>query len=266
MLHFDFDSTFVVIAFHTNKWLQHLVEDLWDTFPTKSILLVNNNPRPGEQLFYNLPKTIQQRQSKTTQQKSTVSKKVTIKDYTKEMFLHDITEENKWIKENANRFIKVLEPQTRDLTHGAGIDLARKWCIDNNISTMTHIEPDCFFRNENWYHEHIDAIKHGYWMVSSFKVGHKSGLDTKLPLGIYACTILIKPTISKSFVFQHRDHYSDPKIIGPGYRFNSAWDTGHAIWYHCAARNKALFIPNKNIWHYGNSAVRDFTTRDHFRS
>jgi hypothetical protein len=126
----------VIVAYHTADWMPIAVESYLSQFPFDRILVVDNNPQPGEtgwsatcrrerQWLYSHPK------------------------------LDVIYRHAKCIGVPAQR------------THGDGMDLALAWCRSRGADIMLHIEPDCLVTGRGWRENLVSAIEQGAWMAGA---------------------------------------------------------------------------------------------------
>jgi len=283
MLHFDSYHTvqstltkptnhvIVIISFYTLGWIQNLITTLWKLLPDSQLLIIDNNPNPGEENLFKIRNYYQRHERDSM-----------------------IAAERYWLSLQPE-LIVLQQPDRNNLTHGNGLDFAMRWCLQNKINVMTHIEPDCFFDNAKWLEEQMDAIKQGNFLAGCFRYiwgsvncheylqtlspeGQRAELE-KMPIHV-ACTTYYLPFCKNfSFRLQFRkediNHPQYASIVSGHYDLcNNAlmgrkqevtgkclWDTGHKIWYEVAKHNKAVLTRRHGITHTFNSMETDFWTR-----
>ena len=128
----------VIVAFHTADWLPIAVESYLSQFPADRILVVDNNPQPGE-----------------TGWSATCRR------------------ERRWLYSHPK--IDVIHRHANcagipaQRTHGDGMDLAFDWCRSRGADVMLHIEPDCLVTGRAWRENLVGAIEEGAWMAGAHR-------------------------------------------------------------------------------------------------
>ena len=128
----------IIVAFHTADWLPIAVESYLSQFPADRILVVDNNPQPGETGWS-----------------------------------ADCRRERRWLHSHPK--LDVIHrhancagvPAPR--THGDGMDLALAWCRSRGADVMLHFEPDCLVTGRAWRENLVTAIEQGAWMAGSYR-------------------------------------------------------------------------------------------------
>jgi hypothetical protein len=128
----------VIVAFHTADWLPIAVESYLSQFPADRILVVDNNPQPGE----------------TGWSAACRRERHWLHSHPKLDVIH----------QHAN-CAGVPAPRT----HGEGMDLALAWCRSRGADVMLHIEPDCLVTGRAWRENLVAAIEEGAWMAGAHR-------------------------------------------------------------------------------------------------
>jgi hypothetical protein len=235
---------FVTISFHSQYHIQKAIAGFNQHFPKNKLLVIDNNPLPGEAF-----------------------------DYWRQFNSKEVVEKEKeWLqKRNDIIFVRSdIETTNEPLTHGDGLNFARRWCLEHGFDAMCHFEPDCSITGRNWYERLKQGIDWGYWMC---------GLSQAPGHGIRPCPALwlLKPTKHIDFNIQPKgedvNHPRYDKLIAPGVYakargeevvsfYKTHWDTGIKLWFECAIRDKALCNPPTNadfvhLWNGSEKNVRN---------
>ena len=126
----------VIVAYHTADWMPIAVESYLSQFPDDRILVVDNNPQPGE-----------------TGWSATCRR------------------ERRWLYSHPK--LDVIYRRTHCIgipaqrTHGDGMDLALQWCRSRGADIMLHFEPDCLVTGRDWRLNLVSAIEQGAWMAGA---------------------------------------------------------------------------------------------------
>jgi len=207
----------VLIAFNSYGWIQRAIRSFFRYYPDQHLLVVDNNP-PSEDMpgMWSYPK-----------------------------FKFKSRKERDWLDSQNN--ITVIEHPKKNiyaLKHGDGLDLARKWCLENGADAMFHFEPDCLFR-DNMLLEHVSQkLEKGYWLVGvdRMRVNDRSiwtaGSTWLLDCPIKDISFL--PVIRKTL---------DELAVLPSH-WTGWWDTGQKICFECWRNNKSVVVENENRGFY----------------
>lgn len=268
MLHYadDINTQIVIISFHTLGWIQNLITTCWKLLPGTPILVVDNNPDIGE-LGY-----------KSNREYIDRNPMVDAERYWLNLYKHKLT--------------IIKQPNRDDLTHGHGMDLAMKWCLEHGIENMTHLEPDCSFQGVEWYTEQLEAIRQGMYVAGCVRVvwgttdihraverlpeAEQQKVIQKMPLHVCCSTYHLPPLKKLSFTVQDRNidaehpQYSD--LVSDYYNMRDwgqpqktlLWETGHKIWFEAAKINKAKQTRYRGLHHEWHSTAKDFWTNQKF--
>jgi hypothetical protein len=120
----------VVVSYQTRRWIKVALRSYRRHFPEGMILVVDNNPKPGERGWS-----------------------------------ADVQEERAWLKSLPD-ILLIENPATRK-SHGSGLDLAADWARQNGFEFLLHFEPDCLISGRRWYEALRDAVDRGAWMAGS---------------------------------------------------------------------------------------------------
>jgi hypothetical protein len=128
----------IIVAFHTADWLPIAVESYLSQFPADRILVVDNNPQPGETGWS-----------------------------------ASCRRERRWLYSHPK--LDVIHRQANcpgvpaPRTHGDGMDLALAWCRSRGADVMLHFEPDCLMTGRAWRENLVAAIENGAWMAGAYR-------------------------------------------------------------------------------------------------
>lgn len=214
----------VLVAYRSPLWLKVAVGSFLARFPDQQILVVDNNPRPGERGWHPA-----------------------------------CEEERQWLA--AHPGVRLLPNDGDDRTHGAGMDLALAWCREHGVEAMLHIETDCYVSGVDWYRHLTEAIDRGAWMaachrkawgplhpcpsiwkVDEVRAGfrrHDGAEDVR------------HPRFAELF-----DIEAYRRELGLDVRTDEwSWDTGLKAWFDAALVDRAVQVPKSGFAHYWRGSI-----------
>lgn len=215
----------VLVAYKTPKWIRVATRSFHEFFPEYEILVVDNNPMPGDRQWE-----------------------------------PGVAEEQHWLKQQP--WIKVISnPLSRmdfqcpqlargSAAHGTALDQARLWCSDRGIQTMIIFEPDCVIRGRQWFEEFSQTIADGAWMASMLRTPFGPLKPCPSAWRIDNIHGTFAPVL-REWALQHPQYTSlvddkqMRKCVGEAKwkRFWSKWwDTGFNNWFFAAINGKARYI------------------------
>jgi hypothetical protein len=223
-----------LVAYHSIHWIRAAVESYLLRFPDDRLLVIDNNPRRGE-----------------------------------EGWVPDCVRERNWLAghpgvilvENPNR----PDGPLQNRSHGAGVDLALDWCRDRGVEVLVHFEPDCVVTGTKWRENLLRALEDGAWMAgsvrqchgpihptptawrvpevrASFKIAPWKGRDEARP-GFHE---LVHP--------EALEHDTSPMGVWIGW--SRYWDTGHKAWFEAAILDKAALVETPGITHFWHGSIQ----------
>jgi hypothetical protein len=217
----------VLVAYFTADWIQVAITSYLHHFPDERVLVVDNNPRPGEVGW--LPLCERERHW---------------------LFSHP----------RVDLLANPLLPSPDDnyAPHGLGIDAAIAWCRDRGADVLLHFEPDCVIEGRQWRENLLRAISEGAWMAGSVRkvygpihptpsawqvdqvhasfAARERALDESHPMfhELYQLAVL-------KALCRHPDEWSWCE------RF---WDTGEKPWFTAAVNGRTTLVDAPDFRHY----------------
>lgn len=204
----------VVVSYRTRYWIRVGVGSFRKQFPDWPLLVVDNNPSPGEP------------------------------EYTGES-----EEEREWL--HAQQGLIILPNEVLPRTHGGGLDLALDWCRRNARTTMLHFEPDCLIFGETWVNALLAALESGAWMAglfrssygpihptpSAWRVDQVAGSFQAQPRGAEE----LHPRFSELFSLEALQRVVEAD--GDTWEWwRHHWDTAQRNWFHAAIHDRATLV------------------------
>lgn len=166
--------------------------------------------------------------------------------------------------------INLLYPDTSsEASHGAGIDLAVKWCRKNNIEFLVLLEPDCLILGCKWFNElclNMDSFtsmvgshkkKYGpihptpsLWRVSSIEGSFR---DT--PRG----SDMTHPNFREVFDYEKLINFCNTSYASDITEwFKTMWDTAQQPWFYAAIKKQARLAPRTDDFiHFWQGSQRE---------
>jgi hypothetical protein len=223
----------MMVAFHTADWLPIAVESYLEQFPHDRLLVVDNNPRPGETGW-----SVECRR------------------------------ESRWLIEHPR--IDVIRrsgaypgaPVTQ--SHGAGIDLALEWCRSRGADVMVHFEPDCLVTGRAWRDNLLAAIEAGGWMAGAVRKDWGPIHPTPSAWLVREARTTFQeqpreqdmrhPRYAELIDMDRLKIQADKAGVWDWAR--DTWDAGDRAWFEAAVLDKAVLVDAPGFHHfwYGTTA------------
>ncbi|HUY32310.1 MAG TPA: hypothetical protein VMV69_05980 [Pirellulales bacterium] len=213
----------VLVAFHTARWIKVALRSYHRHFPHDRVVVVDNNPRPGEPGWEPACDT-----------------------------------ERDWLRSCSD--VTLLSNDGPDKRHGAGIDVALDHCRTIGAEIMLHFEPDCLVTGSDWYEELWRPLNGGAWMAgnhcklygpihptpSMWRIDRVAGSFVDRPRGADAD----HPRFAELFdLARLLDHVRvEAPQLESWWREN--WDTGQHNWFHAAAAGRAALAKTTGDFHH----------------
>ena len=207
----------VIVAFKTPLWVRIALRSFSQWFPGKPVLVIDNNPHPGERAYD-----------------------------------ERAAEESQWLRDQDSIFL--FRHHNRGPTagfppfsHGAALDAGIQWCRQQSIDAVVLFEPDCFIAGREWFLCMVEALEQGAWMAgakttpfgpikpcpSAWMVEHIHGtfMPTPRPMN--------HPRYDELVDDEKMWQCIDPDLRG---FWKHYWDTGFQNWFYAAAQDKATAL------------------------
>jgi GT2 family glycosyltransferase len=226
------------VSYFSYGWTQECLNSIFKFIPDCKILLIDNNPSKFDDI----------------NRKKSFANCLDSKD--KILRSHNLCElERKWFSSKSN--IIVLKTEKR-LDHGRAINLAAKWCWDNDIPIMIHLEPDCVITGKIWIENLLNALDNNYWMASGHQYPDGS-------LHITPSAWLIKKSFQLNFDWAMKNKDLEDPIYPvvcdvsktEGWH-RIGWDVGFKAWFEIAKLNKAKHIDAPDFIHFWGKSSQLF--------
>ncbi len=211
----------VIVAYRSPLWIRVSVGSFRRHFPGQRVLVVDNNPRPGDPRW----------------------------DPACEV-------ERAWLA--AQPDVEVLRNEGGDRRHGRGMDLALAWCRARGVDAMLHVDSDCRISGAGWYHNLVGAIAGGAWMAA---IARKPWGPLHPSVSIWdvrevrasfeRCDALAdaqQPCFAELVDIER--FAREPDVEGDPRHTPWKWDTGIKAWFEAARRDRAVLVPGPGIAHY----------------
>jgi hypothetical protein len=217
----------VIVAFQTGDWLPIAVESYLAQFPADRILVVDNNPGPGETGW------------------SAACRR-----------------ERRWLYSHPR--IDVIHqhancagiPARR--THGDGMDLALAWCRSRGADVMLHIEPDCLVTGRRWRENLVGAIEQGAWMAGA----HRKAWGPIHPtpsawLVREVRTSFAEQSLPRSVAHPRFNDLVDLEVLRAAAESDGCWewaqrrwDTAAMAWFQAAVHDRTSLVDAPGFQHF----------------
>jgi hypothetical protein len=218
----------VLVAYHSADWIRVAVESYLAHFPEDRLVVVDNNPRRGE-----------------------------------EGWLPECDRERAWLAVHPG-VILIDNAATPDgllmnRTHGAGMDLALAWCRRRRARVMMHFEPDCLVGGRQWRDNLLGALERGAWMAGGVRQCHGPVHPTPTAWRVDEVRASFTITPWKGGDEKHARFAdlvdpnalkNDSSPMGIWIGWTRHWDTGHKAWFEAAIRDRAALVETPGFTHY----------------
>jgi hypothetical protein len=218
----------ILVAFHSAHWIRVAVESYLEYFPEDRLLVVDNNPRRGE-----------------------------------EGWLPECTREREWLAAHPG-VVLIDNPAPPDgllknRTHGAGMDLALAWCRRHGTRVMVHLEPDCLVAGRSWRDNLLRALNRGAWMAGGVRQCHGPIHPTPTAWRVDAVRASFTITPWEGSDERHARFgelvdlaalKKDSSPMGVWIGWTRHWDTGHKAWFEAAVHDRAALVETPGFTHY----------------
>jgi hypothetical protein len=219
----------VLVSYHTIRWIKVGIRSYLKYFPKHQIIVVDNNPDPGDARWTS-----------------------------------ECEQERDFLNGCPN--VLLLKNESRDKSHGSGIDNACSWCRNNGVELMLHFEPDCLIQGTVWFEELLANIEKGASMTGSHRKSYG-------PIHITPSIWNVKEVIASFTAQPRKNDMQHPlfhklvdmralkeEIVNYDKRrwFWHAinWDTAQKNWFNAAVQGKAVLARETGDFHHywGGSA------------
>lgn len=205
-------------------WVKVAVGSFLAHFPDQEILVVDNNPLPGDRRWE-----------------------------------PENEAERAWLAAHPN--VRLLANPGPDRTHGAGMDLALQWCRDHGVETMLHIETDCHVRGVEWYRALTAAIDRGAWMAASHRKSW--GPLHPCPSIWRVGEVRTSFREQDASADRAHPRFTELVDVDTFWRNSGArgryadffWDTGLRAWFQAAVADRAEQVSGKGFAHYWRGSM-----------
>jgi hypothetical protein len=218
----------MLVAYHSVHWIRVAVESYLEHFPEDRLLVVDNNPRRGE-----------------------------------EGWLPECAQERRWLASHPGVILlDNLDPPDgllKNRSHGAGIDLALGWCRRRGAQVLVHLEPDCLVTGRRWRENLLGALEGGAWMAGGFRQCHGPIHPTPSAWRVdeTRASFTIIPWAGadeKHARFEElmdlNTLQTDTSPMGIWIGWTQHWDTGHKAWFEAAVHDRAALVETPGLIHY----------------
>jgi hypothetical protein len=217
----------VLVAYHSAEWLPIAVESYLEQFPEDRILVVDNNPQPGETGW-----------------------------------TAACRRERRWL--SAHPRLDVISEHAAfpgaflRKSHGTGMDLALKWCRNRGADVMLHFEPDCLVSGRLWRANLLAALECGAWMAGSYRKawGPIHPTPSAWLVREVRSSFRVQPTGRstedpryKELVDVHRLR-SVAEAEGTWAWAKEHWDTADRVWFEAAIHDRAALVDAPDFRHF----------------
>lgn len=213
------DMLSVIVSYRAPHWLRVAIRSFWNHFPDQPILVVDNNPPPGDTLF-------------------------------EEVF----TEETTWLQSLPN--LTVLR-HSGPRSHGAALDFAMQYCREHSYKKMLTFEPDCLIRNRAWLEEMLEAMESQQaWLVGRYKRHHNPihPCPTLWEVSKRWYSFDLCGVLEDS---RHPQYYELVRHAEAEAWERRDWDTGFKNWFIAATNDKAVCLePSEGFKHFWQRSAR----------
>jgi len=189
---------FVTVSFHTFGWMQNLISSIFTYFPY-NILVIDNNPTeedvgstfthsrsPGSTFesdyaftgvnFAFNDKVKAEREwllnhgIKVGEVNITNRKVKDKNDEQRYKFTHckQTDLRSTYVPPVCKNRLSIIQNKGYHRKHGSGLEIAKHWCLHNNIDVMCHVEPDVGIEGVRWFYDQLSAIENGAWHAGSW--------------------------------------------------------------------------------------------------
>lgn len=248
---------FILIAFHSFTWIKDTIESFYQHFPEETLLVIDNNPTELDRKSWTIEKIC--RLSKDDFFKNAIAESEWLGSLKYENFIYinqKDAEAYEVLSKNQPKQRQGISVTPYRRTHGYGVNVARKWCLHNDIQAMCCLEPDCDINGRNWF----DKMANKFRSEQLWIVGNR-----KNSAGMVACQapviFLLEPTKHITFQFCEKEDdllhplyhtiYKENEYGGGDKVWNYNWDMGAKVCFYCMVNNKAGSIQTKDIKHHG---------------
>lgn len=217
----------VVVSYRSRLWIQVALRSFHEQFPHWRILVVDNNPQPGEPHFG---------------------------WYT--------AAERDWLRNQP--YVDVIGQPDQPRTHGRALDCAVAWCRERRIPWLLHLEPDCLVSGADWFDRLCAGIDRGAGMAASHR---KEYGPLHVTPSLWAVTDSQPPSMDYSNRRPDQLHprfaelFNLPWLLGeapPRWRWfwEQQWDTGQKAWFDLAVCDRAAHVePTRDFEHYWEGSL-----------
>jgi hypothetical protein len=217
----------MLVAYHSVSWMRVAVESYLEHFPEDRLLVVDNNPRRGE-----------------------------------EGWLPECSRERRWLA--CHPGVILLDNSAppdgplKNRSHGAGIDLALAWCRRRQARVLVHLEPDCLVAGRRWRDSLLQALEGGAWMAGGYRQCH--GPIHPTPSAWRVDETRASFTIAPWGEDEKHPRFAelmdldalrtDASPMGVWIGWTQHWDTGHKAWFEAALHDRAALVETPGFTHY----------------
>jgi exopolysaccharide biosynthesis predicted pyruvyltransferase EpsI len=217
----------VIVSYRTRLWIQVALRSLHEHFPHWRILVVDNNPQPGDAEYG---------------------------DYT--------AAERDWLHRQS--YVDVVEQPHHPRTHGRALDRAVAWCRERGVPWLLHIEPDCLVSGTDWFARLCGGTDRGAWMSASHRKQYGPLHVTPSLWRVtesHPLSMDYAPRGPDESHPQFADLFDLPWLLKEAparwrWFWEQQWDTGQKSWFELAVRGQtALVEDSRDFEHYWEGSL-----------
>ena len=226
----------VLVAFHTYEWIPIAVESYLAHFPEDRLLVVDNNPRPGESGWSPA-----------------------------------FRRERHWLLSHPR--IDVIDDRAiipgvvARRTHGSGMDVALDWCRRRGADVMLHFEPDCLITGREWRENLLHAIQQGAWMAGANRKpwGPIHPTPSAWLVREARTTFQGQPKVNdlnhpRFGELVDTGILKDQSQAGGAWRWaEKNWDTADKAWFHASIHDRAALVTAPDFRHFWLGSTQELS-------
>ncbi len=229
----------VLVAYRTGSWMPIAIESYLAHFPEDRLLVVDNNPQPGETGWSSA-----------------------------------LRRERRWLSshprvdliDDRGTFPGILTRRS----HGAGMDVALDWCRRRGADVLLHIEPDCLISGREWRAHLLRAIEQGAWMAGAHKKpwGPIHPTPSAWLVQEARTSFKVQPKAEDLNHPRFREFVDHEALKYQAHQEGSwdwartNWDTADRAWFRAAVHDRAAFVPAPDFRHFWRGSTHLPLSRD----
>ncbi|HMC90061.1 MAG TPA: hypothetical protein VKI17_10965 [Gemmataceae bacterium] len=224
--------TTIVVSFRSLHWMRVAIGSYRKFFPEERLLVVDNNPLPGEE----------------TWDSDCETERAWLASHPAVDFVDRRTAEGAWARRS----------------HGAGMDVALSWCRQRGAEVMVHVEPDCLVTGRQWRANLLDAVARGAWMAASERKSYGALHPAPSAWRVDQAWVSFNgQSIVRDMRHPRFRKLVDLRILRAELRRQGAprgwlgyWDTAQRAWFQAAVRDRAAQVAAPGFKHYWQGSTQ----------